>query len=169
MENIGVKLGESMSFPIKPFSKDKFEYTPYEDEDGAHRNIPKNETVDAAGKSLFQQLVTDTLIQTDALLPHGEEILAAKVICHTLDENGKVMGKHSDNPILNTLMYDVEFPDVTIHPYSANVISNNIYAQVDSEGIRTNIIDAIIDHCTNGNSVLKNEQYFIKKRGRQQL
>ena len=66
-------------------------------------------------------------------------------------------------------MYDVEFPDTTIRPYTANVIANNIYAQVDSEGIRTNIIDAIIDHCTDGHAVSKNDQYSIKKRGRHNL
>ena len=79
------------------------------------------------------------------------------------------MGKHGDNPILNTLMYDVEFPDGTICPYTENVIADNIYAQVDSEGIRTNIIDAIIDHFTDGNGVSKNDQYFITKRGHQHL
>ena len=66
----------------------------------------------------------------------GGEVLAAKVIRRTLDENGKVMGKHSDNPILNTLMYDVEFPDGTIRPYAVNVIADNIYAQFNSEGPR---------------------------------
>ena len=105
----------------------------------------------------------------DVLLPHGEELLASKEIHLTFDENGRVMGKHSDNPILNTLMYYVEFPDRTIHPYTANVIANNMYAQVDSEGIRIKIFDAIIDHCTNGHAVSENDQYFITKRGRQHL
>ena len=118
---------------------------------------------------MLQQSVTGTLIQAEVLLPHGEELLDAKVICCTLDENGNVMGKHSDNQILNTLMYDVESPDGKIRLYTENVISNNINDRDDSEGIRTNIIDAIIDHCTNENAVLKNEQYFITKRGRQQL
>ena len=67
------------------------------------------------------------------------------------------MGKHSDNPIPNTLMYDVEFPDGKIRPYTENVIADNIYAKADSEGIRTNIIDAIIDHCTDGLAVSKND------------
>ena len=93
--------------------------------------------------------MTDTLIQAEVILPHVEELLAAKVIRRTLDENGKIMGKHSDNPILNTLMYDAEIPDGTIRPYAANAIADNIYAQVDSEGIQTNIIDAIIDHNNN--------------------
>ena len=73
-------------------------------------------------------------------------MLADRVIRHTLDENGKVMGKHSDNLIINKLVYDVEFPDGTIRPYTVNVVTDNIYAQVDSEGIQTNISDAIINH-----------------------
>ena len=98
----------------------------------------------------------------EVLLPHGEELLATKVICRKLDENGKVMGKHSDNLILNTLRYDIELSDRTIRPYTANVIADNIYAQVDSEDIRTNIIDTIIDHCIDGHAASKNDQYFIK-------
>ena len=169
MENICVKLGDSMSLPVKTFSEDKVEYTPYEDEDGTIRSIPKNEAVDAAGNHLFQQLVTDTLTQVEVLLPHGEELLAARVIRRTLDENRKIMSKHSDNSILNTLMYDVEFPDGTVRPYAANVIADKIYAQVDLEGTQTNIIDTIIDHCTYGHAVLKNDQYLVTKRGRQHL
>ena len=115
---------------------------------------------------MFQQSFTDTLIQAKLFLPHGEEFLADKVNRLTLDENGKVMGKHSDNPILNTLMYEVELPDGKICPYTANVVADNIYAQVDSEGIRTNINDAIINHFTNGHAVSKNDQYFITKHGR---
>ena len=164
-----MNLGESMSLPVKPLIKDKDEYTPYEDEDGAPRSIPEKEAVDATGKPLFQQSVEETLIQAEILLPHGEELLADKLIQHTLDENGKVMGKRSENPMLNTLMYDVEFSDGTIRPYAANVIADNIYDQVDSEGIRTKIIDAIIDHCTNFHAVLKNGQYFVTKHGRQYL
>ena len=70
MENIRVNLGDSMSLPIKPFSEDEVEYTPYEDEDGAPHSIPENEAVDAAGKPLFQQSVMDILIQAEVLLPH---------------------------------------------------------------------------------------------------
>ena len=71
MENIWVKLGGSISLPLKPFSEDEVEYTPYEDEDGAPHSIPENEAVDASVKPLLQQTVTDTLIQAEVLLPHG--------------------------------------------------------------------------------------------------
>ena len=111
----------------------------------------------------------DTLIQAEVLLPHGEELIAAKVIRRTLDEIGKVTGIHSDNTILNTLRYNLEFPDVIVCPYAANVIADNIYAQVNSEGIWTNIIDAIIDYCIDGHAVSNNDQYFVPKRGHQHL
>ena len=36
------------------------------------------------------------------------------------------MGNANIRPELNTLMYDVEFPDGEIRPYAANVIADNI-------------------------------------------
>ena len=85
IENIHVNLFDPMYLPIKPFSEEEVEYTLYEYEDGSPLSIPENEAVDDAGKHLFQQSVTDTLIQAEVILPHGEELLAAKVILLTLD------------------------------------------------------------------------------------
>jgi hypothetical protein len=35
---------------------------------------------------------------------------------------------------MDTRIYDVQFPDGHVEAYSANVIAENIYAQVDEEG-----------------------------------
>ena len=55
----------------------------------------------------------------------------AKVARRILDEDGKLVGTYSDNPTLNTLMYDVDLPDGAAKPYSANMIAENIYKYVD--------------------------------------
>jgi hypothetical protein len=39
------------------------------------------------------------------------------------------------NPILDTRVYDVEFPDGRVDKYAANVIAESMFAQVDDEGI----------------------------------
>ena len=65
------------------------------------RTIPENEAVDARGTPLFQQSVTDTLINAEVILPHGEELIAAKVIRRSLDEDGKIIGNHNDMLIFN--------------------------------------------------------------------
>ena len=44
-------------------------------------------------------------------LPQGEEIKAAKVKGRSKNINGKIGGAYNENPILNTQVYDVKFPD----------------------------------------------------------
>ena len=60
-----------------------------------------------------------------------------KVIGQTKDCNGSIIGSYNPNPFLNTLIYDVEFSDGNIKEYSANVIVENIYLQVDKNGYYT--------------------------------
>ena len=64
---------------------------------------------------------------------------SAKVIGRSKDVDGKIIGDYNNNSILNTMIYDVEFPDGEVQEYSANVIAENIYAQVDVEGHSYNI------------------------------
>ena len=45
-----------------------------------------------------------------------------------------VYNSYNENPLLNSIIYDVEFPDGQIKEYAANVIAQNMYSQVDSEG-----------------------------------
>ena len=45
-----------------------------------------------------------------------------------------LMEKYNNNPLFNLILYDVELPDGEIKEYSANVISENIYAQVNVDG-----------------------------------
>ena len=63
-------------------------------------------------------------------------------------------------------MYDVEFPDGMVKQYAANTIAENILNQVDSEGHLYNLLDAIIDHKTEGKTITRNNMYVVTKRGR---
>ena len=76
--------------------------------------IPEADCVDNKGQPILQQSLIYTLTNNELLLPHGEELLVAKVLRRLVDEQGKVIGNTYYNPILNTLTYDVEFPDGNI-------------------------------------------------------
>ena len=67
-------------------------------------------------------------------------------------------------PMFNTILYDVEFPNGAVKLYAANVIVDNIYEQVDSEG--SNSVKSIIDYLADENAVSKENQFFIGKNGR---
>ena len=82
--------------------------------------------------------MAELLINMEVVLPHGDNEELAKVIRRSVDVNGKFIGTPSDTRVLNTCVYDVEFQDGVIKPYSANVIAENMLSQVDSEGIIKN-------------------------------
>ena len=60
--------------------------------------------------------------------------------------NGLIVGKYDDNPCLNSIVYDIEFPDGTVKEYSANIIAENMLTQVDSDGFTMTMMEGIIDH-----------------------
>ena len=52
----------------------------------------------------------------------------ARVKRRKLDQFGKAIGTASNNPILDTCLYVLEFPDGAEAEYSANVIAENMWA-----------------------------------------
>ena len=50
------------------------------------------------------------------------------------DANGLPIGNASDNPILDTRMYKVEYLDKEKSALSANLIVENMFAHIDKEG-----------------------------------
>jgi hypothetical protein len=50
------------------------------------------------------------------------------------------------NPFFDTREYEVEFTNGTVEQYAANVIAENMYAQVNDEGNMFQLLDEIMDH-----------------------
>jgi hypothetical protein len=86
-----------------------------------------------------------------------------KVVRRLTDENNLPTGKAHDNPILDTREYAVKFDDGEQLEYGANVIAENIYAQVDAEGRRYMLIDSIIDHRKDENALSKDDESVVVK------
>ena len=107
--------------------------------------ITEAECVDANGKPILENLLTDVLIGAEFLLPQGGEQQLAKVLRQLVDRDGQFIGQHHKNPLLNTLMYDIEFPNGDVRKCAANIIAVNLLAQVDPEGFHTNALEAILD------------------------
>jgi hypothetical protein len=56
------------------------------------------------------------------------------VIKHAKGIGGEAVSCAHSNPFFDTREYGIEFTDGTIERYAANVIAENMYAQVDNEG-----------------------------------
>ena len=82
-----------------------------------------------------------------------DDLQVGKVAQRSLDPNGNTFGTFSDNPLLNTITYDIEFLDGQVKEYSVSIIPENMLKQVDSNGYSLTLMDGIIDHQTDHNKV----------------
>ena len=79
-------------------------------------DIPEADIVHARGKPLHPSSAGNMLINSEVLLPQEEDVRLAKVIRSNVDSNSQVLGNYNKIPILNTILYDIQFPDGTIKP-----------------------------------------------------
>jgi hypothetical protein len=116
----------------------------------------------------FSPGITDAnYLNMELALPRdGEEPAFARVTKRMKDSNGNPIGRAHTNPILDTRMFEVEFLDGTTQALAANVIAENMFAQVDQEGRRLMLLDEIVDHRKNRNAVLKEDALFTTENGR---
>ena len=88
----------------------------------------------------------DEFLSAQVLLPVGGELRRGQVTRRLRDHNGKPIGTRNANPFLDTREYEVSFPDGSSDAYTANIIAENIYTQVDEEGRSYTLLSEIIDH-----------------------
>jgi hypothetical protein len=60
--------------------------------------------------------------------------------------HGNPVGRGHTNPIFDTIIYLVEFPDGHMQEFSANIITQNLYSQLDAEGNQFLLFDEIVDY-----------------------
>ena len=74
----------------------------------------------------------DNYIKMEPALDRGgEQPKYARFKKRLKDNQGRPIGIASDNPILDTIMYEVKYQDVHTAALSDNLIAKNIFAQVD--------------------------------------
>jgi ribosomal protein L31E len=108
----------------------------------------------------------DNYIGAKVSLPLGGTMQSGQVMKRARDDAGDVYGTQNDNPILDTRVYQVEFPDGEVAEYAANVIAENMFAQCDPSGNTYMLLDSIIDHKV-GRNALTRENQFVTVNGRQ--
>jgi hypothetical protein len=108
----------------------------------------------------------DEYLTAQVLLPQGGEASKATVVCRKRDHDGRPIGKRHANPLLDTRLYEVEFPDGTTKAVSANLIAENLLSQVDDEGRSYSVLREIVDHRTNGHALSKDDGFTTDRKGK---
>ena len=117
----------------------------------------------------FEHFLHDSLIHAKVLLPHNNEMCKGIVKGRHTNINGEVIGQCDVYPLLNDIIYDVEFADGTIKEYDANIMAQNLYAAMSDDGKCRQVIKSILDHRTDQDALPKSMKYIISKTGKRQM
>ncbi|KAI2491468.1 Reverse transcriptase (RNA-dependent DNA polymerase) [Fragilaria crotonensis] len=108
----------------------------------------------------------DGYLTASVMLPRGDEVLKAQVVAR----RGTSMGINRQSQLESDFGYEeyvVEFEDGTSEVYAANMIAENMYAQVDKEGKAHTLISDIVDHESDERAMKVADGTFVDKQGRQ--
>ena len=67
--------------------------------------------------------------------------------------DGEAVGCAHANPFFDTREYDIEFTDGSVDKYTANVITENMFSQVDDEGNQYFLMNEITYHRKDNTSI----------------
>ena len=75
-----------------------------------------------------------------------------------------MLGTYDSKPVLNSIIYDVLFPDGVVKQYSANTIAQSLYSTLDSEGYSKSVLDCILEHSKDDRAIDKANTHIHTKR-----
>ena len=172
------RMGTSINPPPAPEDRDPTMEDPTnhddlddDDEmDGPVESPDHEDILDSTERILEQQPAFDKIINAEVMIQNGDEMAMGKVARRSLDADGRMTGTYHDNPFLNTITYDDEFPDGQIKEYGTNIIAENMLTQVDLDGYSLSLMDSIIDHQRDPSQAIPMEdKYITTKSGQKRL
>ena len=92
---------------------------------------------------------------------YGEGPDLVCVVKRLRDKYGIQIGTANDNPILDSQIYEVGYPDRNRESLAANAISENLFSQVDDEGHHSVLLHEIVKHFVNRREVTKEHAFII--------
>jgi hypothetical protein len=109
----------------------------------------------------FDHEAYNRFINARVCLPQGDEKSYGTVKRRKRDADGNLIGQSHPNPMVDTALYEVEFDTGEVEAYHANQIAEAIYAEVDSDGRRQFILQAILDYEKDSSAVPVSEGTIV--------
>ena len=135
-------------------------------------NDVKHADVSCANDNAMNTEVTsDPYVGMEMAMARGSEgeVVHATVRKRVRDEDGQPVGVAHNNPMLDSRKYEVEYIDGYVEELTANLIAENLMAQVDGEGRRQMMLSSIMDHRVLQDAIPKSQgtytnAYGVKRR-----
>ena len=109
----------------------------------------------------MKESFADRIINAEVLLPHGEMNAVAKLVKQSVDADLKVVRSFDENPMLNTLVYECEFPDGRTKEYAANITFKNIFLESDPDSHRERMLVGTVNY-KHGDDAMRKAQGAYK-------
>ena len=109
----------------------------------------------------------DKLVGAGVSIVRGGERTKGVVKRRAQDEYGNLKGMSNSNPLLDLSEYFVEFEDGSSDHYTADIIAESIFSQVDEEGREHLLVDEIMGH-RKTDAALTRDNYWLPSKNRQQ-
>eukprot|EP00957_Ditylum_brightwellii_P117121 8932870-Ditylum_brightwellii.AAC.1 len=83
--------------------------------------------------------------------------------------DGRTASSYHDNSMLNSTVYNVEFPNEEVKEYVVNVIAENMLTQVEYEGFTTTMMEGIINHDRSENTAFHIRDKYVRTYSNQKI
>ena len=113
----------------------------------------------------FTDEAYDGYLNAELILPQGDRMVKGKVLKRKRGDDGAPVGVRNSNPIIDTRVYEVGFSDGSTAEYAANVIAENMFSQVDSEGRQFMLLEEIVDHKSDHSALRIENGFHVAKNG----
>ena len=122
--------------------------------------------MEANGRLIGELPAQDKILTVDLALQLDEKVVAGRVKRQSLGLEGKIVGRYDDNPIMNSMIYEVELPESQVKDYAENVIARNMLSQVYDKGYSATLVDSIVYYKRDNSAVENSDKYVITERGK---
>ena len=134
-----------------------------------YQGLPKTPEIDDVVDNSDRRKQADTYDQflgAEVAIPDetGRSAMA-RVMKRVKDNDGNGVGVATANPLTNTALYEVQFPDGHVEELQYNIIAENMMSQVDSEGHHYQLLAEISDHRSNHLALTKKNGFIRSKSG----
>ena len=104
-------------------------------------------------------MAQNELMGMEVYLSHGDRTEIAKVLGQKQNADGNFVGQKHSNPILDSRVFVVEFPDREQKDIGYNILAEHLHFQMDDEGNVYKLFRGIIGHRKKMGAVDKANQY----------
>ena len=129
-------------------------------------DIPEFDAVLEESNTEDQEDVYDSYIGAEVLLPDRDGAkMMGKVIKRVRGNDGRPIGRHNNNPMMDTTEYEVEMADGHIQELTANIIAESMYSQIDPEGHHYQLLSEITEHEKDNSAIPISEGTYTTRSG----